>query len=619
MADVSSAAAASASAPLGAESAEPELAASSSLEESSSSAAAEASAPAAPQLSEGEEPALGAPLGDDEYDGSAHGANGTYDYDDDEPPPAEYYDPEPQQTMFSVAQMAFEDDAGASIFAERLHPIDDSLVPSECLVRPGSAELFKREARALQRLRSKESTYLPHVRTLAQPVDGVPLSGPPPTYITNVSQMAKARREAGRRAVQASRIPAGATDGPSWVEKEYDSIRYLPAEMAGKVRGPGEPLPTIQSKVKLTKEGRLPPAGASSRRRDVVGFVSREFESLAASQAVPYETLKPSPPAATAPEGVLRSFLLASKRNMRAYKMPPTRSAMAHTATVYARRPALPHHHDSTKLTPSERIACYYTPHAVGLSPRALALPKELRPIVGIIDTGDLPGGEMALARGAMIDEAEGQATNTDAVHAARKANFMPLEIFDDEEHEPFTLAAWNALSIDNPMRAKTPLYRKSTDKWGWEPCDVIGYDPSTRTFAVVMHANAQTRTAKRMNLMFDDEDEDAFHRRIAFARAEREITESAARLKSYIDDLTGQEVVHTFDYVGLLAAVARSAAGVSRAATESAATYVINEIREAYEKAIKLASLQYRRRRRRLRAANFRSSTTGRSGTRMR
>ena len=596
MADVSSAAAASASAPLGAESAEPELAASSSLEESSSSAAAEASAPAAPQLSEGEEPALGAPLGDDEYDGSAHGANGTYDYDDDEPPPAEYYDPEPQQTMFSVAQMAFEDDAGASIFAERLHPIDDSLVPRECLVRPGSAELFKREARALQRLRSKESTYLPHVRTLAQPVDGVPLSGPPPTYITNVSQMAKARREAGRRAVQASRIPAGATDGPSWVEKEYDSIRYLPAEMAGKVRGPGEPLPTIQSKVKLTKEGRLPPAGASSRRRDVVGFVSREFESLAASQAVPYETLKPSPPAATAPEGVLRSFLLASKRNMRAYKMPPTRSAMAHTATVYARRPALPHHHDSTKLTPSERIACYYTPHAVGLSPRALALPKELRPIVGIIDTGDLPGGEMALARGAMIDEAEGMATNTDAVHAARKANFMPLEIFDDEEHEPFTLAAWNALSIDNPMRAKTPLYRKSTDKWGWEPCDVIGYDPSTRTFAVVMHANAQTRTAKRMNLMFDDEDEDAFHRRIAFARAEREITESAARLKSYIDDLTGQEVVHTFDYVGLLAAVARSAAGVSRAATESAATYVINEIREAYEKAIKLASLQYRR-----------------------
>ncbi|KAK3270912.1 hypothetical protein CYMTET_20712, partial [Cymbomonas tetramitiformis] len=67
--------------------------------------------------------------------------------------------------------------ADVDLFADRVEPVPDKVIPKACFVRPGSAALFKREHRSLQRLKTAEASLLPEVMKSCEPE-----REPPPAY-----------------------------------------------------------------------------------------------------------------------------------------------------------------------------------------------------------------------------------------------------------------------------------------------------------------------------------------------------------------------------------------------------------------------------------------------------
>ena len=115
------------------------------------------------------------------------------------------------------------------------------------------------------------------------------------------------------------------------------------------------------------------------------------------------------------------------------------------------------------------------------------------------------------------------------AAEATAEKHSLPLEVFDDGEFEERAIEEWlqpEALARGNGVRAKLAVHAR-VNKTGfplWASCSVVGGDPATNTYEVVLDKNKKLmRGIPRVDLCFNSEDPRAYaKRRMAAYEARR-------------------------------------------------------------------------------------------------
>eukprot|EP00854_Cymbomonas_tetramitiformis_P003254 gene3254-4103_t len=102
--------------------------------------------------------------------------------------------------------------ADVDLFADRVEPVPDKVIPKACFVRPGSAALFKREHRSLQRLKTAEASLLPEVMKSCEPE-----REPPPAYHkrNKVTRKKMVSKQDGKAVAQAPYKADARAGGPA--------------------------------------------------------------------------------------------------------------------------------------------------------------------------------------------------------------------------------------------------------------------------------------------------------------------------------------------------------------------------------------------------------------------
>jgi hypothetical protein len=120
----------------------------------------------------------------------------------------------------------------------------------------------------------------------------------------------------------------------------------------------------------------------------------------------------------------------------------------------------------------------------------------------------------------------------------ARRA-FLPLELFDNMEYETHTPEEWVAFGMapnQYGTLARSKFYHKD-GTFSWEPCNVMRYNGEQNSFEIEWRASHRRKWVKRLNLIFDAEDEEAHHDRVAEAEELRDECEAVLRYYLFIDD----------------------------------------------------------------------------------
>ena len=121
-----------------------------------------------------------------------------------------------------------------------------------------------------------------------------------------------------------------------------------------------------------------------------------------------------------------------------------------------------------------------------------------------------------------------------------RAPESTPLELFDDPELELKTPEQWLATRTPGGDRCgASSRYFTGHGQFTWEPCWVTGYDESSDTYAIEWRVSpGVTKRAKRLNLIFDAEDPDAFRTRLNAARLLRDRHERTLRYTRAADEI---------------------------------------------------------------------------------
>ena len=121
-----------------------------------------------------------------------------------------------------------------------------------------------------------------------------------------------------------------------------------------------------------------------------------------------------------------------------------------------------------------------------------------------------------------------------------RAPESTPLELFDDPELELKTPEQWLATRTPGGDRCgASSRYFTGHGQFTWEPCWVTGYDESSDTYAIEWRVSpGVTKRVKRLNLIFDAEDPDAFRTRLNAARLLRDRHERTLRYTRAADEI---------------------------------------------------------------------------------
>ena len=118
-----------------------------------------------------------------------------------------------------------------------------------------------------------------------------------------------------------------------------------------------------------------------------------------------------------------------------------------------------------------------------------------------------------------------------------RAPESTPLDLFDDPELETKSPSEWLHSTTDpstdqtNSHVSAVSRYFKEHGQFTWEPCFVTGYDEHTETYAIAWKRDPTvTKRVKRLNLIFDAEDANAFRTRLNRARLLRDRHERTLR-----------------------------------------------------------------------------------------
>lgn len=109
----------------------------------------------------------------------------------------------------------------------------------------------------------------------------------------------------------------------------------------------------------------------------------------------------------------------------------------------------------------------------------------------------------------------------------------LPLEMFDvcESDKTPEEWLAINPTGEGTPARA---LYF-SNRSWFWQPCHVTEYDPVNWEYTIVYTQYNQVKKIRRLGVLFDGEDYDAFLQRIEEAKQLRDKTRILCRYEAFI------------------------------------------------------------------------------------
>eukprot|EP01012_Entosiphon_sulcatum_P008694 TRINITY_DN14772_c0_g1_i1.p1 TRINITY_DN14772_c0_g1~~TRINITY_DN14772_c0_g1_i1.p1 ORF type:complete len:4302 (+),score=681.03 TRINITY_DN14772_c0_g1_i1:35-12907(+) len=176
-------------------------------------------------------------------------------------------------------------------------------------------------------------------------------------------------------------------------------------------------------------------------------------------------------------------------------------------------------------------------------------------------------------------------------------SRFLPLEEFDDSELEIRSPQEWVEMGRHcggTPARSQFFVVGSNDENGNitWAPCRVQEYNEEENSFLIRWESSAQLKWVKRLNLIFDDEDERLWHRRVAQAEALRAEAEAQLRLWLYVDS-QGDGLVAPVDEEQVDRILALVAAEFP-VAHLPVMDRVINEMRQMYTYGVKRAIFDY-------------------------
>jgi dynein heavy chain len=178
--------------------------------------------------------------------------------------------------------------------------------------------------------------------------------------------------------------------------------------------------------------------------------------------------------------------------------------------------------------SPSERIALLYTPTA---NIRTTGRNEQMRSCEFHVSYRNVD--PPAPARKEQADETKGVFGKDPML-----SHFLPLEEFDDVEYETRDPAEWIAIGHNSGgTPARSRFYTQDAGE-EWMACHVTEYDADAAAYLVEWNHNGKTKWVKRLNLIFDAEDELLWRERHNVAQQLRVEAEAQVRLELYVDGM---------------------------------------------------------------------------------
>lgn len=125
----------------------------------------------------------------------------------------------------------------------------------------------------------------------------------------------------------------------------------------------------------------------------------------------------------------------------------------------------------------------------------------------------------------------------------AEDDKMSPIEWFDDLTFESRSGDEWVEYGPANGMpytiafsRFYTYPEKNELLDWEWLPVNVISYEARKDSYFVEWHCNKQRKYVKRLNLLFEGENRDAFYKRIEKALKRRYFSDSRSKYMKTID-----------------------------------------------------------------------------------
>ena len=144
----------------------------------------------------------------------------------------------------------------------------------------------------------------------------------------------------------------------------------------------------------------------------------------------------------------------------------------------------------------------------------------------------------------------------------AASSGAAPLELFDDPELETRAPKEWLARKGDEGGVGARSRYFTKHGQFAWKPCLVTSYDEASRTYEIEWRDTPGIKKrVRRLNLVFDAENSDAFRTRLAAATTLREYHEQIKRYRALVERvvfendvdgvLTEDRLARVYDKVG--------------------------------------------------------------------
>lgn len=115
----------------------------------------------------------------------------------------------------------------------------------------------------------------------------------------------------------------------------------------------------------------------------------------------------------------------------------------------------------------------------------------------------------------------------------------LPLEMFDNVELEALDRSPAEWLNSNSP--GLTPFYHSG--EWIWRPVVVKKYHSDTDEYEVQFYPNGIIKRVRRLNLQFDQEDQQLFKKRRELAEAARSEAKNIMRLDFFIEQQPNSEI----------------------------------------------------------------------------
>ncbi|CCW63595.1 unnamed protein product [Phytomonas sp. EM1] len=123
-----------------------------------------------------------------------------------------------------------------------------------------------------------------------------------------------------------------------------------------------------------------------------------------------------------------------------------------------------------------------------------------------------------------------------------RIENYFLLDQFDNDFNDTKTPQKWVKIGGEAGTPALSRYYSSMTKSTTWEACYVLKYNEDTKCF-LVQWQEGKTKWTRRLNIIFDGEDVDAWQQRVEDARTRRQEVKNALYQRLYLEAISNTAV----------------------------------------------------------------------------